>query len=85
MHFVLVNADPTDHEFVLGDEAVQAGHEDDAMSGGAMMHDAGAVSVPSSKTVELTYKFEKVGTVIYGCHVKDHYPAGMRGTITVTA
>jgi uncharacterized cupredoxin-like copper-binding protein len=84
VHFVLVNGDPIEHEFVLGPQEVQQMHEESRMSGQHMMSEAGMVSLAATKTVELTYTFATAGTVIFGCHVDDHYAQGMKGTVTVT-
>lgn len=84
VRFVLANSDAIDHEFVLGSEDVQKEHERMRMSGEHMMDSSDAVSVPPSKTVELTHTFDEPGTVLYGCHVDDHYEQGMKGTVTVT-
>jgi len=78
------------HEFVIGDEAVQAEHEqemadgeDDEMAEEAMGEKPYAVDVPPHETVTLVYTFNEPGTLLYGCHVPGHYAAGMVGTITV--
>jgi hypothetical protein len=39
---------------------------------------------PDVLDVRLLYTFDQPGTLEYGCHVPGHYPAGMRGTITVS-
>jgi len=48
-----------------------------------MHDDPKAVSIPGSETVEITWHFTEAGTIIYGCHEKNHYDAGMHGTVTV--
>jgi uncharacterized cupredoxin-like copper-binding protein len=79
---VIVNSDPIDHEFILGDEQVQRVHEE-----GTEAHHAprpGEVSVPAGETVVTTYTFPKIsGALIFGCHLPSHYDFGMRGTVTV--
>ena len=58
VRFVIVNTDPIDHEFILGDERVQLVHEE-----GTEAHHAprpGEVSVPAGKTVVTTYSFPEV-------------------------
>lgn len=84
VRFVVVNGDPIEHEFVLGSEDLQRMHEQARMKGEHMMSEAGMVSLSAGKTVELTYTFAAAGTVIFGCHVDDHYAQGMKGTVTVT-
>ncbi len=86
VNFVLVNGDPTDHEFVVGTEEVQKEHaRAAAFAGDHAAHDPNRAAVPAGETVEFTYTFDQPGTVIYGCHVDGHYAQGMRGTIEVTA
>lgn len=81
VRFEIRNTDPIDHEFILGDEDVQAVHER-----GTEAHHAarpGEISVPAGTTRITTYTFTESGTLIYGCHLPGHYAYGMRGTVTV--
>lgn len=82
VRFVIVNTDPIDHEFILGDERVQLVHEN-----GTEAHHAprpGEVSVPAGETVVITYTFpETQGELIFGCHLPGHYDFGMRGNVTI--
>lgn len=85
--FVVTNTGSIAHEFTLGDEDVQAEHEQEMMNMGGMpmSHDEdNAIFVDPGKTKELVYTFDKPGSSLAGCHVPGHYPAGMRSTITVT-
>ena len=79
--FVIVNGDPIDHEFILGDEQVQRIHEE----GTEKHHDTrpGEISVPAGTTASTTYTFDEPGTLIYGCHIFGHYDYGMRGAVEV--
>lgn len=81
--FVVVNEDPIDHEFLIGDAAAQRAHED----GTEPHHGAkpGEVSVPAGETRTTTYTFDEPGRLLIGCHLPRHYDYGMRGTIDVTA
>jgi uncharacterized cupredoxin-like copper-binding protein len=84
--FTITNSGTVEHEFVIGDAAVQAEHEAEMASG--EMDDmadgeGNAVSIPAGKTATLIYTFDEPGTLLYGCHVAGHYAAGMEGTITV--
>jgi Cu+-exporting ATPase len=83
--FTITNGGSIDHEFVIGDAAVQSEHEAEMGGGmGEMDEDEGnAVLVPAGKTATLIYTFDQPGTLFYGCHVAGHYAAGMEGTITV--
>jgi uncharacterized cupredoxin-like copper-binding protein len=79
--FVVENADPIDHEFLLGDETVQLAHE----LGTEAYHPPrpGEMSVPAGTTMRTTYTFDEPGQVLLGCHLPGHYAYGMRGTISV--
>lgn len=84
--FVVTNSGTVLHEFVLGDETVQAEHEDEMKEAGGMTmaHDEpNAIGVDPGATKELTHTFEAPGTTYAGCHVVGHYAAGMKATITV--
>lgn len=79
--FVIVNDDPIDHEFILGDQAVQDVHE----SGNHPYHDEipTEVSLPASQTVTTTITFMESGDFIIGCHLPQHYAYGMRADLKV--
>lgn len=82
--FVVTNAGATDHEFYIGDEASQAEHEQEMMSGG-MTHDGPqGIAVAPGETKELTYTFAEAGATLAGCHVAGHYAGGMKAAIAVT-
>ena len=80
--FIVRNTDPIAHEFIVGDERVQAVHEE----GTEAHHDArpGEVSVAAGETVTTTYTFGEPGELIFGCHLPGHYAYGMRGTIRIS-
>lgn len=85
--FVVTNTGDIEHEFVLGDEAMQqemaaqmASGDDHAHSG----ESSNAVTVHGGETAELTWRFGEPGTVLVGCHEPGHYEAGMRAVVTVT-
>jgi Cu+-exporting ATPase len=85
--FVVTNSGNLPHEFVIGDEEVQAEHEDEMVAGEEEMDEMGAkpyaVEVPAGETVTLVYTFDEEGTLIAGCHVPGHYGAGMKAMIVV--
>lgn len=82
VRFVIVNTDPIDHEFILGDAEVQRAHEE-----GTEAHHPprpGEVSVPAGETVATAYTFPDIsGSLIFGCHLPGHYDFGMGGAVTV--
>lgn len=79
--FVVQNADPIDHEFILGDRAVQIAHERDTEA----YHPprAGEMTVPGGETLSTTYRFTEPGDLILGCHLPGHYAYGMRAVVHV--
>lgn len=81
IRFVITNTDPIDHEFILGDEAVQKRHE----AGAEPQHGEvpGEVSTPAGETVGTTYTFLEPGLLLIGCHAPGHYAYGMRGWVRV--
>jgi plastocyanin len=82
VEFVLVNADPIAHEFIIGTAAEQAAHE---LAPATTKHTGpGQASIPADTTVRMTYTFAKAGSLIYACHRRDHYAYGMRGLVTAT-
>jgi uncharacterized cupredoxin-like copper-binding protein len=82
VRFVIHNRDPIDHEFIVGDESVQARHEE-----GRKRHHHGAVpgeiSVPAGTTRATTFTFAEAGTTYFACHLPGHYDFGMHGEIDV--
>lgn len=81
VRFIITNSDPIDHEFILGDEAVQRRHE----TGTDPHHGSipGEVSVPAGGVGETTYTFTRPGLLLIGCHAPGHYVYGMRGWVRV--
>lgn len=79
--FVIRNTDPIDHEFILGDGAVQASHE----KGTEQTHGEvpGEVTVPAGSTGSTTFTFPNPGKLVYACHLPGHFDYGMRGVVTV--
>jgi uncharacterized cupredoxin-like copper-binding protein len=84
VRFVLRNTDPIDHEFILGDDAVQRRHE----QGRQRQHHGdvpGERSVPAGQEAATTYTFPPGGGVLeFACHLPGHYAYGMHGTVRVS-
>ena len=80
LEFVIVNTDPIDHEFIVGDDSVQDLHE----RGTEAHHDPrpGEVTVLAGETVTTTFTFGEQD-LLFGCHVPGHYAYGMRGVVLV--
>ena len=84
VRFVIRNADPIDHEFIIGPTETHDIHERGAPNfhTGAVQ---GEVTVPAGSTVETTWTFTPSGgnAVEYGCHLTGHWSYGMRGKALV--
>ena len=86
VRFSIANRDPIDHEFILGDLAVQKREE----AGTDLVHDGtvpGMVSAPAGRTVSTVVSFPKhpaERSLVYACHLPGHYAYGMRSLLTVT-
>ena len=78
----LHNADPIDHEWIVGDAASHLRHA----TGTEPHHDSRPteVSVDALSSVTTTVTFAAPGTFRYVCHLPGHEAYGMVGTITVT-
>jgi uncharacterized cupredoxin-like copper-binding protein len=79
--FVLVNEDPIDHEWLIGDAGFHEAHR----SGTHTSHGGVAteVTVPALETVSTTITFDEAGRLDYICHLPGHEAYGMVGTLTV--
>ena len=84
VRFEIHNGDPIDHEFILGDQALQDYIErtDHPRHDGS---DPGQISVGPGETRSTTYTFDEPGTLLLGCHLPGHYVYGMRGVVEVTS
>ena len=80
--FVLINEDPIDHEWLIGDAAFHDRHR----HGSEAQHGArpDEVSVAALATEATTLTFAKPGKIFYICHFPGHEAYGMVGTLTVT-
>ena len=79
--FVLVNEDPIDHEWLIGDEGFHDAHR----TGTHATHGAvpTEVTIPALATVETTITFDESGTLDYICHLPSHESYGMVGTLKI--
>ena len=79
--FVLVNEDPIDHEWLIGDDAFHAAHR----TGAHATHGEVPieVTIPALEMAETTITFEEAGTFAYICHLPGHEAYGMVGVLTV--
>jgi len=79
--FVLVNDDPIDHEWLIGDAAFHEAHRSGTHPGHAGV--STEVSLPALATVETTVTFADPGTLLYVCHLPSHESYGMVGELIV--
>lgn len=79
--FVLVNDDPIDHEWLIGDDAFHDAHR----TGTHASHGdvPTEVTIPALETVRTTITFDEPGELAYICHLPDHEAYGMVGVLTV--
>jgi uncharacterized cupredoxin-like copper-binding protein len=79
--FVLINDDPIDHEWLIGDAAFHERHR----HGTEAHHGArpNEMSIPAMSSVETTLTFTQPGALQYICHLPGHEAYGMVGTLTV--
>ncbi len=79
--FVLVNRDPIDHEWLVGDDEFHAAHR----TGTHASHGdvPTEVTIPALETVRTTITFDEPGRLAYICHLPGHEAYGMVGVLTV--
>jgi uncharacterized cupredoxin-like copper-binding protein len=82
VRFVLVNHDPIDHEWILGDDAIHAVHR----TGTEAHHGARPTEqeIAAGARVETVVTFTSPGALTYICHLPGHEAYGMVGTLIVT-
>jgi uncharacterized cupredoxin-like copper-binding protein len=80
--FILVNDDPIDHEWIVGDAAVHERHR----TGTEPFHASRPteISIDAGTTKRTTITFTDAATLTYVCHLPGHEAYGMVGTLTVT-
>jgi len=81
--FVIVNTDPIDHEWIVGDAALHERHR----TGTEPVHNARPteVSIDALHERRTTVTFASAGTLTFVCHLPGHEAYGMTGTLVVTA
>jgi uncharacterized cupredoxin-like copper-binding protein len=77
----LRNNDPIDHEWIVGDETVQALHR----TGTELLHPSRPTElvIPAGETRVTTITFEATGSLQFICHLPAHEAYGMVGTVTI--
>jgi uncharacterized cupredoxin-like copper-binding protein len=79
--FVLVNDDPIDHEWLIGDEALHEAHRTGTHASHGDLPTE--VTIPALETVTTTITFDEPGRLAYICHLPSHEQYGMVGWLTV--
>lgn len=79
--FRLINDDPIDHEWIVGDEAVHIAHR----TGTEPAHDSRPteVTMPALETRTTTVTFDAPGRLSFVCHLPGHEAYGMVGALVV--
>ena len=79
--FKIRNDDPIDHEWIVGDAAVQAVHR----TGTELLHPSRPTEqvIPAGETRVTTVTFDASGTQQYICHLPGHEAYGMVGLVTI--
>jgi len=80
--FVLVNEDPIDHEWLIGDAAFHERHRTGTEPAHGDRPDE--VSVPAFSSAQTTLTFDEPGDVVFICHFPLHETYGMVGVLHVT-
>jgi uncharacterized cupredoxin-like copper-binding protein len=81
--FILDNTDPIDHEWILGDAAVQERHRTGTEPYHASRPSEVSLDAGTTKTTTITFDTPQVLTFV--CHLPGHEAYGMTGTLIVTA
>lgn len=83
VRFVLRNADPINHELIVGPEDVHARHR----HGTEREHEPrdGELSVGPDEQGVTSFVFDEPGVVEMACHLPGHYAFGMHGDIEIVA
>jgi uncharacterized cupredoxin-like copper-binding protein len=84
--FVISNKGKLMHELVIGTEEELQKHAKLMRKFPGMEHDEPYMAhVKPGATENMTWRFTKAGTFLFGCLVAGHFEAGMKGTIVVAA
>jgi uncharacterized cupredoxin-like copper-binding protein len=81
IRFVIVNGDPIDHEWIVGDAAVHERHR----TGTEPSHGARPTeqSIAAGEAIETVVTFATPGTFSFICHLPQHEAYGMVGQVIV--
>lgn len=84
VRFNVRNSGRIRHEMVPGTDADLQAHYAMMMKDPGMRHEeANAISLEGGKSGQIVWKFDRAGTVSFGCLEPGHYTAGMKGVVSV--
>ncbi|MGS1009146.1 cupredoxin domain-containing protein [Achromobacter anxifer] len=84
IRFKVTNSGKIRHEMVLGTPADLDGHYQMMLKDPGMRHEEpNSVSLEAGKAGDIVWAFDKAGTVAFACLEPGHYPAGMKGAVSV--
>lgn len=90
VRFVVDNVGELQHSFTLATPTEQREHEEE-MQGMSMDRmadhmkgDPNGIVVQPGDTRSITWRFTEATTVQFACHIPGHYPAGMKGSVSVS-
>ncbi|HET9615202.1 MAG TPA: plastocyanin/azurin family copper-binding protein [Candidatus Limnocylindrales bacterium] len=80
--FEITNADPIDHEWIVGDAALHERHR----TGTEPVHNSRPteITIPALSERRTTVTFTARGSLQFICHLPGHEAYGMVGTVTIT-
>ena len=86
VRFIVRNTGKVMHEMVIGTKEELEKHAEVMRKHPGMEHDEPYMAhVEPGKRQEITWRFTKPGTFMYGCLIPGHWEAGMKGTLVVAA
>ncbi|NGT17619.1 cupredoxin domain-containing protein [Achromobacter insolitus] len=84
IRFKVTNSGKIRHEMVLGTTADLNSHYQMMLKDPGMRHEEpNSVSLEAGKAGDIVWTFDKAGTVAFACLEPGHYPAGMKGAVSV--
>ena len=80
--FVLINEDPIEHEWLIGDEEFHEAHRNGTHAAHGDIPTE--VTIPALGTARTVVTFPEAGRLAYICHLPGHEAYGMVGVLTVS-
>jgi uncharacterized cupredoxin-like copper-binding protein len=86
--FVVTNPNDIAHELYIGTEADQVAHHAVHMAASAsgqaaIPHGGYGIFLEPHETGVVSYRFDKAGEIMLGCHLPGHWEAGMHAIVVV--